>query len=344
MIARLVRALVPPASREHVLGDLLERYVSPRRYLLDALRTLPYIIASRLRRTTHPLGLALVGAFLWWAVFWGNRQQGPAVAIFPTLLTLAVLALRDVYRAPISSWARASVVDVAIAAGAVLLSQALFAFAAPALVLNRETLLLGFPAGFVILFFMRLQSPPGFTHAHSFERTLSLEALRAEIAAYERIIRRAVRIEIGACIVVSVAFFAIAWNAAPLLTRIGSALTSAAGLFVLWFLHRYVRVRPIPADRDFPGTIAAYRADLEHRRRLSNSYAWWYVLPLTIGIAVMVIGPQLQRPGMLPGAAVSALILAAVGTLLVLVQKAAAGKALRRIDQLRVLEEKMPAG
>jgi len=32
-----VRALVPPASREHVLGDLQERFTSTRQYVFDAL-------------------------------------------------------------------------------------------------------------------------------------------------------------------------------------------------------------------------------------------------------------------------------------------------------------------
>jgi hypothetical protein len=37
VIEAVVRTLVPPASREHVLGDLRERYVSPGRYVIDAL-------------------------------------------------------------------------------------------------------------------------------------------------------------------------------------------------------------------------------------------------------------------------------------------------------------------
>ena len=41
LMTRLVRALIPPASREHVLGDLNERYVSPRQYVFEALRALP---------------------------------------------------------------------------------------------------------------------------------------------------------------------------------------------------------------------------------------------------------------------------------------------------------------
>lgn len=47
-----VRLLLPPAAREHVLGDLQERYTSPWSYMLDALFVLPPVIISRIRRTT----------------------------------------------------------------------------------------------------------------------------------------------------------------------------------------------------------------------------------------------------------------------------------------------------
>ena len=44
--------LLPPACREHVLGDLHERYESPRRYVIEGLSVLPPVIVSRIRRTT----------------------------------------------------------------------------------------------------------------------------------------------------------------------------------------------------------------------------------------------------------------------------------------------------
>ena len=64
VIERVVQLLMPPASREHVLGDLSERYVSPRQYLVDALRTLPFVVVSRVRRTSNPpLDTAVVVMF-----------------------------------------------------------------------------------------------------------------------------------------------------------------------------------------------------------------------------------------------------------------------------------------
>jgi hypothetical protein len=117
--------LVPTVHREHVLGDLLERYESPARYLREALRTLPYLFLSRLRRTTHPLGLFIVGGFLVAGrVSTATAQESGLVALIPTLLTLVTLMLRDIYRAPKVCWPRAALTDVAIAAVLVLLLQA----------------------------------------------------------------------------------------------------------------------------------------------------------------------------------------------------------------------------
>jgi len=342
MIERLVRVLVPPASREHVLGDLQERYVSPRQYLADALKALPFIIASRVRRTTHPVGLLLAGSFLYWAVFWGNRQESWVAALIPTLLTLIALGLRDVYRDVTPSWLRAVVVDMTIATSAVLLSQAVLSATYPALLLNQVTLQVGFPFGFVILFFVRWQTPTGFHQPPGFARHISMQELRTEIVGYESTIRRAIRIEIGACVVVAMTFFGMMWAPGPLVSKIGSGFTSAAALFIMWFLHRHARVRPIPDTLGFAESIATYRADLERRQRLSKSFGWWYVMPLGIGIGLTGIGPQLQRPDSLLSAALSALVLVAVGAILALVHRGIARKALTRSEHLAVVSERQP--
>jgi hypothetical protein len=53
VIERLAGLLIPPACREAVLGDLSERYSSPKQYLKAALRTVPWVIASQIRRTSR---------------------------------------------------------------------------------------------------------------------------------------------------------------------------------------------------------------------------------------------------------------------------------------------------
>lgn len=54
----IIGALLPSSRRQDVLGDLCERYVSPARYLLDALQLVPVMAVShvlrRLRRVAQP--------------------------------------------------------------------------------------------------------------------------------------------------------------------------------------------------------------------------------------------------------------------------------------------------
>jgi hypothetical protein len=51
-LEKLLHWLLPPACREHVLGDLQERSASPKSYVLDALSVLIPVVVSRIRRTT----------------------------------------------------------------------------------------------------------------------------------------------------------------------------------------------------------------------------------------------------------------------------------------------------
>ncbi len=122
--------LIPPACREHVLGDLHERYENPRQYILDAILTIPLVVLSRIRRTTdHQVLLvescALFIAFL--IAAWQGDTGFPGLAI-PALAVLAGLRLGDAYaerhRSP---WT--PVVGVAFA----YLSQAVVWLANPAL-------------------------------------------------------------------------------------------------------------------------------------------------------------------------------------------------------------------
>jgi hypothetical protein len=52
LLENVLYLLLPPACREHVLGDLQERCTSTRSYLVDALSVLGPVIISRIRRTT----------------------------------------------------------------------------------------------------------------------------------------------------------------------------------------------------------------------------------------------------------------------------------------------------
>src|SRR4051812_4782513 len=57
----IVKYLFPSATREHVLGDLRERFRSPVAFVFGAAATLPYVLWGQAHRNVDP-GLTLVEA------------------------------------------------------------------------------------------------------------------------------------------------------------------------------------------------------------------------------------------------------------------------------------------
>jgi len=105
----LVGLFLPPACREEVLGDLHERNATLARFCIDAIRTVPHVIASRIRRTADPQLLLLHAIALYlcyYAATWFEARAllretwGLARPAIPALLVLLVLLLEDAYAKP----------------------------------------------------------------------------------------------------------------------------------------------------------------------------------------------------------------------------------------------------
>ncbi|MBS1854164.1 MAG: ATP-dependent metallopeptidase FtsH/Yme1/Tma family protein [Acidobacteria bacterium] len=101
--------LLPPACREEVLGDLHERFRSPAAYALDALRTVPLVILSRIRRTADPGILLMQALALYLAFLAAARLAAPSLIqdqlglprlAFPAVMALLGLILDDAYARP----------------------------------------------------------------------------------------------------------------------------------------------------------------------------------------------------------------------------------------------------
>ena len=151
----IVAVLLPQASSEEVLGDLYERYQGPLQYALDALRTLPMVIASRIRRNTDPrialievLTMYLAYAAAAWYVdrsfLW--TESALLLLAIPPLATMVVFALWDAY----SGTRRNAILCVAVGA--------LFAFVAKAL--PPEILIYGAAMIAVLVLTARLAALP----------------------------------------------------------------------------------------------------------------------------------------------------------------------------------------
>jgi hypothetical protein len=98
LIVRLVERLFPPACREDVIGDLYERAESGGAFLADALLALPFVVWSRIRRTSEPWVLiaecwALLITFRFAA---GTGASWAALSV-PAAAAILGIMLRDAY-------------------------------------------------------------------------------------------------------------------------------------------------------------------------------------------------------------------------------------------------------
>jgi len=152
--------VVPPVAREHVLGDLAERYSSSGQYVLDALRTVPSVVVSQIRRTSYFLLWPLIGLGMVIAFGHGSADWWPR-AVLPAVTTLFAFMIRDAYRLPdLEHPRRKGLVDIAVVAAIVVASQSLVGWWQPAWRLTTE----GWRGGaiaLVILYVLRLQNPNG---------------------------------------------------------------------------------------------------------------------------------------------------------------------------------------
>lgn len=109
IIERILSLLIPPACREEVLGDLYESCESSREFIIEALRVVPMVVFSRIRRTADPPVLIMHAAvlylsFLSAAWYAGNtflfKDSGLLRLAIPPAWVLTGLILDDAYSLP----------------------------------------------------------------------------------------------------------------------------------------------------------------------------------------------------------------------------------------------------
>lgn len=168
-VEAIVAVFVPPACREEVLGDLHERYSSPRQYTLDALRTVPLVIISRIRRTADPQ-ILLIQAFVLYVSFLGaawlrdrallREQWGLLRLAIPAAMAILGLILDDTYANPgrrsALNLARGPVLGLIF----VLASQEMFRISNPDLALPPWITFYGCAMSFLLSSAVRMWFPP----------------------------------------------------------------------------------------------------------------------------------------------------------------------------------------
>jgi hypothetical protein len=165
----MIAVLVPPACREEVLGDLQERYRSPRQYGLEALRTVPMVILSRIRRTADPQVL-LMQAFALYISFLGaawfkdpgllRDQWGLMRLAIPAGIALLGMVTEDAYTTPGPRSHLSLVRGPILGLGCALASQGLFWAGNPDLAVPRLILFYGCAMSLLLTSMIRMSFPP----------------------------------------------------------------------------------------------------------------------------------------------------------------------------------------
>jgi hypothetical protein len=168
-VEAFVALLVPSASREEVLGDLYERYSSLQQYSLDALRTVPLIILSRIRRTVNPMML-MMQAFALYLSFLGvalirdsaflQRPRGFLKIVIPVATALLGLMLGDAYANPRRRSSLELLRGPVLAVGFAFLSQGWLRASNSGLLMPLLTMSYGTAVSLILTSTVRILFPP----------------------------------------------------------------------------------------------------------------------------------------------------------------------------------------
>ena len=131
------------------------------------------------------------------------------------------------------------------------------------------------------------------------ETSMSLEEIREKAVRFERRIRwRNLRETMVALVLIPLFCFFFYWCPAPS-QRIGSGLTIAGLVFLIWYMKRNAGAEAVPAGAGFANYVAFHRRELERQRDLLRRVWFWYLGPLLPGILVFnfgVIAPKVRHP------------------------------------------------
>ncbi len=129
--------------------------------------------------------------------------------------------------------------------------------------------------------------------------TVTLEDIRGRAAKFEKRIRnRNLREYIASAVVIAIFGF-YAWHFPGWMMELGSTLTVAATIFVMWQLHRRGRSQAMPDGATTAGLLEYHRRELSRQRDMLRAIGLWYLLPFVPGMVLIFLGRyfQLHTPG-----------------------------------------------
>jgi hypothetical protein len=300
-----VALLIPPRCREHVLGDLHERYVSPWQYIVDAARTAPLVIASQVHRATDPQ-LLLIEAFALYlsflAVSWRSdgssflyHQSGFLLLAIPAGAALCGLILANGYADSRRLSPGASIRQALFGVAFAVLSQGALSLFVPELLAPLRTLVFGSGLSLLLISTLRTLFAPG-PSLPGATIPPNPQSIRQIAEEFQRKIRRRNGIEYAAALIVIAGYGCYIWLLHPALLRAGSALEVAGALYVMYQMHKRGSAKPIPADMSVADCVDFHRQQLIRQRALVRRVWSWYLGPLVPGLAVFTVGALATPP------------------------------------------------
>lgn len=275
-LERIVFLAIPPAAREEVAGDLWETYCGPRQYAAEALRTVPFVIASQARRNLNLPAILLQAALIF--IFLG----GPL-----TLILLPALALHGAYQQTMRPCPRRAMRE------AILLSSGMMVLLL--LIMSVWFPLAGRPGldhfTWLNLFLLSLLLSPflcmfraglilqGDRYRPACPCALQKEELARDYRQFQHAIVRRNLLEASALTTVAIVGICFAWNG--LLT----------GLFLLAALYLFLDTAPraFPAMDDFISLRARYQQTLARQQQLRCFLCWLWASPVLVTLHTRLV-------------------------------------------------------
>lgn len=271
-LEKIVLALIPPCAREAVAGDLWETYVSPRQYAVEALRTVPLVVFSQMRRNLNLPVLLLQVSLVCFCL-----GEAAAFALLP------VLMLRDAYQAAARPCARHAMRT------AILVASAALAFLQVMSISTDMVIHSGRPAGTSLLFAGLMLSPlmglfrTGLIMDGDRHAWLPTDQSAQELAASYRAFVQSARwhnIMEGAALAAVAGFAFLTLPVAPAIALTGLYLLVAFYLL----LHGLPRILPVASD--FVSLRALFQRELVRRQQLRRFLWWLWFTPVLAALYV----------------------------------------------------------
>jgi hypothetical protein len=334
-LERFTTALIPPGSREHVLGDLAECSETRGEYLENLASALPCVIVCHIRRRVSK-GTVVINAIA--SAIALTAATTPPVSDSGTWIRLLL---------PWAIWNAGCVLAAAYGPPDKLGRLNPSVLGATFLVVVIAAVLAGFSIaavatglGALIVLLLLLNMP--WVPTEKLLQPLSVDTLPDQARAFQRTIWWRNAREIGAALIVLTANVPDMWRGETAVDRLSHGLLVAGTLFVMGYLRFRAGSRPLPAGGDSRCLLQFHRDELVRQRDILRDVPRWYLLPFIPGLLVGMLN-KLSSASANPVAVVLALpIVLGVFYLIWRVNVWAAAWLDKQVQQAIALEEQMP--